>query len=96
MFRGMDAVTGLVTAVALASASLADRRATVFRLEGITVLDDLGRVWVYAVALVGPYLFTLSRNTASGAPDPGWPSASWASCWSSTSSTRSCSRSCRR
>ncbi len=68
MFRGMDAVTGLVTAVALASASLADRRATVFRLEGITVLDDLGRVWVYAVALVGPYLFTLSRNTASWSP----------------------------
>jgi peptidoglycan/LPS O-acetylase OafA/YrhL len=67
-FRGLDAATAAVTAVLLAAAALATGPGTVLQVREVTWLRDLGREWLVVVALTGPFLYTLSRNTATWSP----------------------------
>jgi peptidoglycan/LPS O-acetylase OafA/YrhL len=67
-FRGLGAATAAVTAVLLAAASLATGPGTVLRVRDVSWLHDLGREWLVVVALTGPFLYTLSRNTATWSP----------------------------
>ena len=67
-FRGLGAATAAVTAVVLGSCALASGPGTVLQLDGVGWLRDLGREWLVVVALTGPFLYTLSRNTPTWSP----------------------------
>lgn len=64
-FQGVYALTGGITALVLAGSSLAAGRASTFRSLQVDLLQDLGRLWAVVLALAGPYIHTLVRNTSS-------------------------------
>jgi peptidoglycan/LPS O-acetylase OafA/YrhL len=67
-FRGLGAGTAAVTATVLAASALAQGPAAVLLLRDVGWLGDLGREWLVVVALMGPFLYTLGRNTGTWSP----------------------------